>query len=71
MAMNSELKRQLNNEITWQVSGFTIKVDGTGSVFINFLDNGVQIFGSQLVVQFVQNVSQYFGGDVTVAFTKR
>ena len=71
MAMNSELKRQLNNEITWQVSGFTIKVDGTGSVFINFLDDGVQIFGSQLVVQFVQNVSQYFGGDVTVALTKR
>jgi len=50
MAMNSELMRQLNDEITGEVSGFTIKVDGTGTVFIDFLDDGVQIFGSQLVV---------------------
>ena len=45
----------------------TIKIDGSGTVFIDFFDDAIQIIRSQLVVQSSQNFSQYSGCDVTVS----
>ena len=46
---------------------YTVKVDGSRAVLVDFGDDAIQIVRSQFVVQFVKDFSQCGGGDVSVA----
>ncbi len=46
---------------------YTVEVDGSRTVLIDFGNDTVQVVGCQLVVQFVKDFSQSGGGDVSVA----
>lgn len=45
----------------------TVKVDGAGSILVDFLDDADQLLGSQPRVQLVQDLLQGLCGDVAVA----
>ena len=60
-------KKELWTENVRFVSNCTVVIDGSGAVLVDLIDDAVQLFVCQLVVQFVEEIAQNLNGEVSVS----